>query len=299
MTLLDLVAKITLDKGEYEKGLAGLKADVDKKAKSLQTGMLKVAGAGAAALGAFAVASVKTGATFDKSMSQVAATMGLSMEEMQKQIGSTETAYGHFEGNLRDFARFMGENTAFSASQAADALNYMALAGYSVDESMTMLPNVLNLAAAGNMELARASDVVTDVQTAFGLKMEEMPQLIDEMAKAASTGNTSVAQLGDAFLTIGGLAQELNGGFVELADGTTAPVSGIQELEIALTAMANAGVKAVKLARTCATCFSNSRVRLPMGQSRLKIWALPSLMLRVRCAVCLMFLAIYRPRWRA
>lgn len=243
MSLLDLVAKITLDKSDYERGMAGLKADVATKTKALQVGMLKATAAGAAALGAFAIASVKTGATFDKSMSQVAATMGLSMEEMQTQIGTTETAYGHFEGSLRDFAKFMGENTAFSASQAADALNYMALAGYDVEESMSMLPNVLNLAAAGNMELARASDVVTDVQTAFGLQMEEMPQLIDEMAKAASTGNTSVAQLGDAFLTIGGLAQELNGGFIDLADGTQAPVNGIQELEIALTAMANAGIK--------------------------------------------------------
>lgn len=243
MNLLELVAKITLDKSEYERGLAGLQADVDKKQNQLKKGMLGVTAAGAAALGAFAVSSVKTGQEFDKSMSQVAATMGLSMTEMQEQVGETDTAYGHFAGNLREYAQFMGENTAFSASQAADALNYMALAGYSVDESMQMLPNVLNLAAAGNMELARASDMVTDTQTAFGLKMEEMPQLIDEMAKAASTGNTSVEQLGDAFLVVGGLAQELNGGIVTLSDGSHKSTSGIQELEIALTAMANAGVK--------------------------------------------------------
>ncbi len=67
--------------------------------------------------------------------------------------------------------------------------------------------------------------------------------MVDEMAKAASTGNTSVEQLGDAFLTVGGLAKELNGGMVTLADGTKKPVDGVQELEIALTAMANAGVK--------------------------------------------------------
>ena len=67
--------------------------------------------------------------------------------------------------------------------------------------------------------------------------------MVDEMAKAASTGNTSVEQLGDAFLTVGGLAKNLNGGMVTLKDGTTSTVDGVQELEIALTAMANAGIK--------------------------------------------------------
>lgn len=194
-----------------------------------------VAGVGAAAIGvattavvAFGKSAVEAGSNFDSSMSQVAATMGTTVDQI---------------GELREFALEMGRTTAFSATEAADALNYMALAGYDADESISMLPNVLNLAAAGNMELARASDMVTDTQTAFGLSIEDMPQLIDEMAKAASTGNTSVEQLGDAFLTVGGLAQELNGGFVELADGTQADVTGIQELKIALTAMANAGVK--------------------------------------------------------
>ena len=137
----------------------------------------------------------------------------------------------------------MGRNTAFSATQAADALNYMALAGYDTQTSMEMLPNVLNLAAAGSMDLARASDMVTDTQTAFGISLERTSQMVDEMAKAASTGNTSVEQLGDAFLVVGGLAQEMNGGMVELSDGTTATYDNIQELEIALTAMANAGIK--------------------------------------------------------
>ena len=106
-----------------------------------------------------------------------------------------------------------------------------------------MLPNVLNLAAAGGMELARASDMITDTQTAFGISLDRTTQMVDEMAKAASTGNTSVEQLGDAFLKVGGLAQELNGGFISLAGGSKTSVDGVQELEIALTAMANAGIK--------------------------------------------------------
>lgn len=248
--VFELFAKLGLDSTEYSNGLKSAKGEATSFGGAIGNGLKSAAKIGVAALAtvttaatAFAASSVKAGADFDKSMSQVAATMGLSMSELQTQVGAVDTAWGTFDGNLREYAQFMGENTAFSAKQAADALNYMALAGYDVQESMTMLPNVLNLAAAGNMDLATASDMVTDAQTAFGIAMEDMPQLIDEMAKASSTGNTSVSQLGEAFLTVGGLAQELNGGFVTLADGTQAPVSGIEEMEIALTAMANAGVK--------------------------------------------------------
>ena len=243
INVFDLVAKLSLDKSEYESGLSSATSMIGK-------GLGTAAKIGAAAIGAattavvgFGAMSVKAGADFDKSMSQVAATMGLSMEEMANQVGEVDLAWGHFSGNLRDYAQEMGRNTAFSATEAADALNYMALAGYDVQTSMEMLPNVLNLAAAGNMDLARASDMVTDTQTAFGISLDRTSQMVDEMAKAASTGNTSVEQLGDAFLTVGGLAGELNGGLVTLEDGTTQTVDGVQELEIALTAMANAGVK--------------------------------------------------------
>lgn len=239
MNVFDLSAIIRLDSTEYESKLSGL-ANMTSSAAKIG-GM--AFGAATAAVGAFAASSIETGKAFDKAMSQVQATMLKSDEEMKSEIGSVSTAYGDFSGNLREFAQFLGENTAFSATQAAEALNYMALAGYTTQESMTMLPNVLSLAAAGDMDLARASDMVTDTQTAFGLSAERTSQMVDEMAKAASTGNTSVEQLGDAFLVVGGLAQELNGGFVTLADGTQAPVDGIQEMEIALTAMANAGIK--------------------------------------------------------
>lgn len=252
--VFELFAKLGLDSSEYEKGLEKSKSIASSVGGAIGNGLKTMAkvgvaaiGTASAAVGAFAASSVKTGAEFDKSMSQVAATMGLTMDEMANQVGSATIKVNgemqEFSGNLREYAQVMGANTAFSATQAADALNYMALAGYDTQTSMEMLPNVLNLAAAGDMELARASDMVTDTQTAFGISLERTSQMVDEMAKAASTGNTSVEQLGDAFLTVGGLAQELNGGMVTLADGTTQEVDGIQELEIALTAMANAGIK--------------------------------------------------------
>ena len=191
--------------------------------------------------------AVNEAANFESAMSQVRATMLKSAEDFNNEVGTVTLGSGEnlreFTGNLTDFALEMASTTKFTASETAAALNYMALAGYDTQESMEMLPNVLNLAAAGAMDLALASDMVTDTQTAFGLSAERTKQMVDEMAKAASTGNTNVQQLGEAFLTVGGLTKNLNGGLVTLSDGTTTAVDGVQELEIALTAMANAGIK--------------------------------------------------------
>lgn len=145
---------------------------------------------------------MKVGSSFESSMAQVAATMGKPVSSIQ---------------NLSAFAREMGATTSFSATQAADALNYMALAGYDADKSMRVLPNVLSLAAAGNIDLARASDMVTDASSALGLSEQKTTDMVNQMAQAASKSNTSVSQLGDAFLTVGATARGLKGGTVELS----------------------------------------------------------------------------------
>ena len=159
-------------------------------------------GAAATGMAAFGASSVEAGKAFDASMSQVAATMGVTVDEI---------------GELRDFAQQMGSTTAFSATEAADALNYMALAGYDAQTSMAMLPNVLNLAAAGGIDLAYASDMITDASSALGLSIEETSIMVDQMAMASSKSNTSVQQLGEAMLTIGATARDVAGGTEELS----------------------------------------------------------------------------------
>lgn len=224
--VLDLSATLQLNTGSFASGLSGASSNMKKfGAEMLEKfgvkGLVTMGiAAGFALLGKkaydFTKEAVKVGMEFDKAMSQVAATQGMTMDEMNQQVEKVDTAYGEFEGTLRDFAQFMGSNTAFSATESAEALNYMALAGYDAKESMEMLPNVLNLAAAGNMDLARASDMVTDAQTALGLSMDETNDLVDKMAETASDSNTSVEQLGDAMLRIGGQARSLKGGTTEL-----------------------------------------------------------------------------------
>ena len=145
--------------------------------------------------------AISVGMEFDASVSDIAATMGTTVDSI---------------GDLRGFAQEMGATTAFTATQAAQALNYMALAGYDAETAMSTLPNVLNLAAAGGVELATASDMVTDAQSALGLSLEQTAVLVDEMAKTSTKTNTSVAQLGEAILTVGGTAKFLAGGTAEL-----------------------------------------------------------------------------------
>ena len=130
------------------------------------------------------VQSIEVGKAFDSSMSNVAALSGASSEELQM---------------LRDTAKEYGKATKFSASEAADALGYMALAGWDAKTSADALGGVLDLAAASGMELASASDMVTDYMSAFGMKAEESAYFADLLAYAQGNANTSAAQLGDAF----------------------------------------------------------------------------------------------------
>lgn len=197
-TLFELLAKVGLDSSEYESGLSRLATG----AKTFAKGATVAISAAATATTAFAATAVKSGMEFDTAMSQVAATMGKTTDEITE---------------LRDFAQEMGRTTAFSATQAAEALNYMALAGYDAETAMSTLPTVLDLAAAGGIDLAYASDMITDTQSALGLSLDETITLVDQMAKASSKSNTSVQQLGEALLTVGGTAKNMAGGTNEMA----------------------------------------------------------------------------------
>lgn len=157
--------------------------------------------------------AVSTSSKFESAMSQVQATMGITKDSMSTLDGQTVNTMDA----LSDLAKELGAKTKFSAVEAAEAINYMALAGYDLQKTYGMLPTVMNLAAAGNFDLARASDMVTDAQTALGLSIEETAQMVDQWAMAASKSNTSVEQLGDAILTIGGTAQYMAGGTDRLA----------------------------------------------------------------------------------
>ena len=201
-----------LDTSGFTKGVSSMTV----AAGNLISDLTKTA---AAKLAGLAKSSVSVGMNFDASMSQVAATMGTTVDQID---------------NLTKVAKEMGSTTKFTATQAADALNYLALAGYDADKAAEVLPSVLNLAAAGGMDLAYASDLVTDAMAS--LNIEANKQNVDDfgnkLAKAASKANATVSQLGEAILTVGGTAANLKG-------GTT-------ELTTALGLLANVGIKSAE-----------------------------------------------------
>lgn len=178
------------------------------KANLISSAIINGVKALANGLKTLATAAVGVGSDFESGMTLVAATMGITTEEIA--AGSEE-----FD-KLQKAAKEAGATTQFSATQAAEALNYMALAGYDADKSIETLPTVLNLAAAGGMDLATASDMVTDSMSALGDAAGTTEGFVDKMAKTSQKSNTNVQQLGEAILTVGGTAKNLAGGVVEM-----------------------------------------------------------------------------------
>ncbi|HGO2719008.1 TPA: phage tail tape measure protein [Staphylococcus aureus] len=175
----------------------------------------------------FAVAA-KKGIEFDDSMRKVKATSGATGEEFEA---------------LKKKAREMGATTKFSASDSAEALNYMALAGWDSKQMMEGLSGVMDLAAASGEELGAVSDIVTDGLTAFGLKAKDSGHFADVLAQTSSKANTDVRGLGEAFKYVAPVAGAL---------GYT-----IEDTSIAIGLMSNAGIKGEKAGTALRTMFTN------------------------------------------
>jgi TP901 family phage tail tape measure protein len=206
-----LIFDTRIDTDGVSDGLRRTERETEKLSGTAQAALGNLAANAArdianAVAGAFKTAAeyvVETGSSFEASMSQVAATMGI-------------TAAADEYGVLSAAAKEMGATTKYSATQAGEALNYLALAGYDAQKSVEALPVVLNTAAAGGIDLAYASDMITDSMSALGLQTNELAGFSDKLAKTSQKSNTSVAQLGEAILTVGGTAKSLSGGVEEL-----------------------------------------------------------------------------------
>lgn len=156
------------------------KSGVSKLGSVVKTAAVGIGGA-MVAVGGYAI---KVGSDFESAMSNVAAISGATGDDLQM---------------LKDTAREMGATTQFSATEAANALSYMALAGWDANQSAAALPGVLNLAAASGMELASASDMVTDYMSAFGMSCEQSGYFADMLAYAQSNANTTAELLGESY----------------------------------------------------------------------------------------------------
>lgn len=194
------LAKLTLDglKVSGEKTLAVLSKIASIGLSSLNAS-ITTATAGLTALaggmGALLTKSTEIGQSFESSMSQVLATMGQTKDSLTEINGQNVNIYD----TLSDKAKELGASTQFSASEVADAFNYMALAGWDVEKQLSSIDGVLSLSAASGLELGTTCDIVTDYLSAFGMSAEQSGQMADMMAYAQSNANLTVAALAESW----------------------------------------------------------------------------------------------------
>ena len=196
---------------------SGIEKDLSKMGKLAKTGLKTVATAVSAvstALGGTAAAAVKVGVSFESEMSKVSAISGATGDELQK---------------LTDKAKEMGAKTKFSASESAQAMEYMAMAGWKTQDMLSGIEGIMDLAAASGEDLATTSDIVTDALTAMGLAASDSTHFANVLAAASSNANTNVSMMGETFKY-------------------AAPVAGalgynIEDLSQVIGLMANSGIK--------------------------------------------------------
>lgn len=182
-------------------------------------------------------AAVKIGMDFEQSMSKVQAMSGASAGEIK---------------DLEKAARDAGASTSKSAKDAADALGYMALAGWDTKTSMEGLMPVLRLSEAGNIDLARASSLVTDSMSAMGITTKELPKYLDIVAQTARSSNTDIDQMAEAYLGVGGTLRGLK--------------ADLGESALALGFLANAGVKGSEAGKGLNAILTN--LTAPTGRAK-------------------------------
>lgn len=220
--------------GEVESHWSGLKKTISSAlsglgsaAASALKGTVTAIGAASAGLTALGGAAVKVGMDFESSMSEVGAISGAVGEPLE---------------DLTAKAKAMGASTKFSATEAAQALKYMAMAGWETDDMLDGIDGVMNLAAASGEELAAVSDIVTDAMTAFGLEAGEAAGFADVLAQASASSNTSVGMMGATFQYVAPLAGAM---------GYT-----IQDTAVAVGLLANAGIKGEKAGTALRSMFT-------------------------------------------
>lgn len=204
--------------------ISGLSKETDNAGKAgsgfgkVMSAGCKVAAAATAAvgtaIGGIVVASTKVGMSFEAEMSKVQAISGASGTQLQQ---------------LTEKAKEMGASTKFSATESAQAMEYMAMAGWKTEDMLNGLGGIMNLAAASGEDLATTSDIVTDALTAFGMSASESTRFADVLATAASNSNTTVAGMGETFKYVAPLAGALG--------------YSVEDTAVAIGLMANSGIK--------------------------------------------------------
>lgn len=172
-----------------------------------------------------------------------AARVGMDFEAAMSKVSSISGATGNDLQSLTDKAKEMGATTKFSATESAEAFQYMAMAGWDTKSMLDGIDGIMNLSAADGLDLATTSDIVTDALTAFGLSAKDSTHFADVLATASSSANTNVSMLGESFKYVAPLAGSMN--------------YSVEDVSLALGLMANASVKGSMAGTSLKTALSN------------------------------------------
>lgn len=214
----------SIDSSGFQDGIDNISGIASKGIKATAA----IIGGAATAVSGFAATAIKAGSDFEAGMSKVQAISGASGDEIAK---------------LADKAKEMGAKTKFSATESAEAMQYMAMAGWKTGDMLNGIEGIMNLAAASGEDLASTSDIVTDALTAFGEAADQSGKFADALAAAASNSNTNVAMLGESFKYVAPVAGALGYSY--------------QDVSVALGLMANSGIKASMAGTSLRQLFTN------------------------------------------
>ncbi|PFE43600.1 phage tail tape measure protein [Bacillus cereus] len=233
----EIKAKLTLDNAQFKRGMQEAQTQMQqtsKSSKNTSDGMSALGKASAVAgvaIVASVGASVKAAANFEQSMAKVKAISGATDSEFKQ---------------LENTAKHLGATTQFSASQAAEGLSFLSLAGFKAQDSIDAIPSVLNLAAAGAIDLGSAADIASNIMTGFGLSAQDTGHATDVLAKTFTTANTDMNQLGMAMKYVAPVANALGWDITDAATAVAkmsdAGIQGSQagtSLRAALLSLAN------------------------------------------------------------
>ncbi|WP_051758214.1 phage tail tape measure protein [Rossellomorea vietnamensis] len=256
INLGELRARLTMDAQEFTRRMREARGSLEETRSStlraresfskMQTAMFAVAAAVGTGLGA----SINVARNFEEAMSRVKAISGATGDEFEA---------------LKAKAKELGATTQFSATEAAQGMEYLSMAGFKVNDIIGAMPSVLNLAAAAKLDLGRSADIVSNIMTGFGVKAEDASGAVDVLVKTMTTANTDLPQLGDAMKYVAPVASSLG--------------LSIEETAAAVAKMSDAGIQGSQAGtslRAALLSLSNPVGQTEKAMNRLNIEVLNS-----------------------
>ncbi len=215
MSFETIWVKVRADMADFDRKMQGMKGSLNRVGSSMKSVGSSMTAGLTVPIALFGVATLKAAGDFEAGMNKVQAMSNATGKEFE---------------SLRNLAKDLGRTTQFSASQSADAMGFLAMAGMEANNILSAMPDTLNLAASANLDFASTADIITNIVNGLKVPIEELPHAVDVLAKAFTSSNTDLLQLGQAMSKVGAGAANMG----QDIEGTTA-VLGI---------LGNAGIQA-------------------------------------------------------